>query len=61
MDGQISAKPRDSFIEVVPATSNRIATERKIQGTQDKAIGVLEGSFRLTARLALGLLNSEFA
>ena len=38
-----SAKPRDSFIEVMPATSNRMATERKIQGIQLKATGILEG------------------
>ena len=37
-----SAKPRDSFIEVMPATSNRMATERKIQGIQLKATGILE-------------------
>jgi hypothetical protein len=28
---------------VMPATSNRMATERKIQGIQLKATGILEG------------------
>ena len=61
MDGHISAKPRDSFIEVVPATSNRIATDRKIQGIQDKAAGVLVALFDSQRSFALGLFNSEFA
>jgi len=61
MDGHISAKPRDSFIEVVPATSNRIATDRKIQGIQDKAAGVLVALFDSQRSFALDVLNSEFA
>jgi hypothetical protein len=46
---------------VVPATSNRIATDRKIQGIQDKATGVLVALFDSQRSFALGLLNSEFA
>jgi hypothetical protein len=45
----------------MPATSNRMATERKIQGIQFKATGVLVGTSRLTAHLALAALNSEIA
>jgi hypothetical protein len=31
-DGSGSEKPRDSFIEVMPATSSRMATKSRIQG-----------------------------
>src|SRR5262249_5368143 len=43
--GRSLAKTRDSFIEVMPVTSNRMATQRKIQAIQLKATGILEGLF----------------
>jgi hypothetical protein len=45
----------------MPATSNRMATERKIQGIQLKATGILEGLFDSQRSFALAPLNSEIA
>jgi len=51
-DGIGSAKPRDSFIEVIPATSSRMAAESRIQGMRaDESCG-------LRAQQALAALNS---